>query len=342
MSIPPSATGERVRSAGLFTTMNLLAAALLMELLAWIALRAGLGMKVGVGVVLWLPIAVVTVGSFVLWSIVRAIVRRRFRFGMKELLAGTLLIGAGLGAVMNLLEFTRDQRVAAARLSGLGAAIAYGGTDGPSFETLIGREYFRSVTAVYGHDSRISDADLAILERLRDLDVLTLGGPQITDHSLSFLKGHTSLRQLALFGANVSGAGLAQLDGFTHLEGLELHGCPITNKGLAQLVRFPNLRALNLNRTATGDAGLAEVARVANLGCLYLDGTRVTDSGMSHITGLTKLRELSLAGTQVTDRGLEQLKALTALRRLRLERSLVTDAGVSEMRKARSSLVISR
>jgi hypothetical protein len=75
---------------------------------------------------------------------------------------------------MNLLERTRVQRVAAAQLNGLGAVVEYGGTDGPNLETLIGRKYFHGVTAVYGADT-LSDADLAGLERLHDLEVVTLG-----------------------------------------------------------------------------------------------------------------------------------------------------------------------
>jgi hypothetical protein len=342
MAVPQSPAGERRRDIGYLTTMTLLTATLLVELLTWLALRAGMGTKVGVGALFWTLIALVALGSVILWSIVRALVRRRFRFGIKELLVGTLLVGAGLGWLVNLSEPTRAQRRIAAQLNGLGAVVEYGGTDEPGLETLIGREYFHGVTAVYGHNTVIRDADLAGLGGLPNLEILMLDGPQITDASLSHLKELTSLRQLGLFKTNVAGAGLADLNGLPHLERLDLYASRITDAGLAHLEGRPTLRALNLNQTPISDTGLAHVGGLAGLESLYLDRTRVTDAGLGHLTGLRNLSELHLAGTKITDKGLEHLKVLDKLRRLRLERSLVTDEGVSALRQARPDLIISK
>ena len=78
----------------LLTMVTLLAAILLMELVAWGSLQAGMGMS-GVGELFWTLIAIVTLGCVVLGSIVRGFVQRRFRFGIGELLVGTLLVESG-------------------------------------------------------------------------------------------------------------------------------------------------------------------------------------------------------------------------------------------------------
>ena len=78
MAIPQSPIGRHGSGLGPLTMMTLLAAILLMELVAWGSLQAGMGMKVGVGDLFWTLIAIVTLGCVVLGSIVRGAVKRRF------------------------------------------------------------------------------------------------------------------------------------------------------------------------------------------------------------------------------------------------------------------------
>lgn len=342
MDTPRSPAGERATRIGLWTTTTLLTMILLTELLGWLSLRAGVGMKVGVGGLFWGLVVIATLGSLSFVSLVRGLVRRRFRFGLKEFLIGTLLGGVGLGWLVNLLEPTKDQRLIAARLTGLGAEVKYGGRDEPGLESLVGKQYFHGVTALYGHASPTTDRDLVALEGLPDLEILTLGGPQITDAGLSHLNRLSRLRELSLLKAKVTGSGLAHLKGLTHLEKLSLYNCPIMDASLAHLKEIPTLRTLNLNQSPVSDAGLAYVGELVVLENLYLDRTGVTDAGLKHLTGLGNLRVLHLARTPITDQGLEHLRTLSKLRRLRLEGSPVSDEGVRKLRQERPDMVISK
>jgi len=118
----------------------------------------------------------------------------------------------------------------------------------------------------------------------RDLQVLTLKGPEVTD------------------------AGLAeQLKDRHGLQQLELVRTKVTDAGLAQLKELKDLRILSVWYTPILDAGLTQLKDLKNLTELCLNGTMLTDAGLENLKGLQRLQMLRIQNTKVTDTGLEKI-----------------------------------
>ena len=130
-------------------------------------------------------------------------------------------------------------------------------------------------------NAEVTDAGLASLVKLKKLDVLELNGnPGVTDEGVRFLSENLpGLKHLLVSRTGVTDAGLDYLNGFTGLEGLQVEGqgAKITNAGLARLAGLVHLEVLNAGRSG------------------------VTDNGLGHLQGLRKLRWLNLNGTAIGD-----------------------------------------
>jgi formylglycine-generating enzyme required for sulfatase activity len=161
-----------------------------------------------------------------------------------------------------------------------------------------------------------------------------------TDADLAHLKGLTELQLFGLWDANITDAGLAHLKGMTGLEDLNVSGTKITNAGLAHLKGLTKLRNLDLGRTRVSDAGLAHLKGLTGLQELGLWGTKTTDAGVAHLRGLTGLQELGLSGTNITDAGLAHLKGLEGLRMLSLSGANITDAGLAHLKSLKGLQVL--
>ena len=108
-------------------------------------------------------------------------------------------------------------------------------------------------------DNNISDADLAHLTSLRNLQQLGLGLTAIGDD------------------------GLAHVSGINRLQVLVLTSTRITDRGLMHLAGLSRLQELYLSNTQITDAGLAYFEQLSELRKLLIDGTRVTKSGVAEL-----------------------------------------------------------
>ncbi|MHB1037765.1 MAG: leucine-rich repeat domain-containing protein [Pirellulales bacterium] len=79
---------------------------------------------------------------------------------------------------------------------------------------------------VYGN-VKITDAWLACLKGLTQLQTLNLGSTKVTDAGLAHLKALTQLQTLNLGATKVTDAGLAHLKGWTQLKALNLWPVPM-------------------------------------------------------------------------------------------------------------------
>jgi hypothetical protein len=140
------------------------------------------------------------------------------------------------------------------------------------------------IIAIDLHQTRVKDADLAMLREL------------------------PSLRKLNLYGTAVTDAGLEHLSGLVGLQTLHLNGTAIGDAGLQHLRSITGLSTLSLYGTRVTDAGLAHLPTLTNLQNLALGGTAITDLGLEHLKGLRELRQLSLSGTKVTADGIQRLQ----------------------------------
>ncbi|HKR65960.1 MAG TPA: C45 family autoproteolytic acyltransferase/hydrolase, partial [Thermoanaerobaculia bacterium] len=103
----------------------------------------------------------------------------------------------------------------------------------------------------------VTDADLAILEKMTNLTSLGLAETKITDDGLKHLAKLKKLEILNLSGTNITDAGLAHLAGLTNITGLQLSSTKITDAGLVHLNGMGRLTKLNVTNTAVTDAGAA-------------------------------------------------------------------------------------
>ncbi|HAA70544.1 MAG TPA: hypothetical protein DCE55_15515 [Planctomycetaceae bacterium] len=108
-------------------------------------------------------------------------------------------------------------------------------------------------------DNNISDAGLAHLTSLRNLQQLGLGLTAIGDD------------------------GLAHVSGINRLQVLVLTSTRITDRGLIHLAGLSRLQELYLSNTQITDAGLEHFEQLSELRKLRIDGTRVTKSGVAEL-----------------------------------------------------------
>jgi hypothetical protein len=133
------------------------------------------------------------------------------------------------------------------------------------------------------HATRITDADLALLEGVPGIRTLNLYDTKITDDGLKHLSGLIDLQTLYLNDTGVSDAGLQSLRGLASLTELGLMNTRVTDEGLNCLTGMTNLRELTLGGTNITDHGLAHLKGVKNLKLLILTHTNVSAAGVQDL-----------------------------------------------------------
>lgn len=110
--------------------------------------------------------------------------------------------------------------------------------------------------------SNFSDAQAALLPKLTEQIVwLKLGDTQITDAALAQVAKLRNLQKLHLEQTKVTDAGLKQLRGLAHLEYLNLYGTAVTDAGLTELANLKSLKTVYLWQTKVTDAGIANLKK---------------------------------------------------------------------------------
>jgi len=282
--------------------------------------------------------------------------RRWLQFSLRTLLLVMTLFALWLGIQVHR---ARQQKLAVTALMALPrASIAYhheydaagnripqAQPPGPAWlRRMVGEEYFVSVRSVGLPGS--TDADLAQLESLRELEELVVDGPRFTDDGLSHLEGLSRLKRLALLAPELTDAGLVHIAALCSLEELSLSQCRVSDVGLANLQKLNKLDTLHLQHTQVTAEGVerlkeklpnlkvtpasfpsspeerSAVARLIKFGALFgcdpagrvksvtFYGPDVTDAALVPLKELPALEGLNLQWTQVTARGVEELKVV--------------------------------
>ncbi|MBC7853404.1 MAG: hypothetical protein IAF94_08215 [Pirellulaceae bacterium] len=233
--------------------------------------------------------------------------RRRFRFTLRSILIVVTLLAMGLG----YFSFrAQDQRSAVARIHALGGYLQYDNNNvdnnprwSPAgwlwLRRLVGDDYFQDVVFVNLDQTKVSDADLRVIGKLRRTTGLSLNRTDVSDEGLALINGMTELKHLKLEKTNVTSEGIHRLPwavsslllGDTNVGdealidlsdyvSLGLDGTPITPDGFKQLKGFKNLRNLSLQRTAVGDESVPILAQLTTLQLLNLKDTKISGEGL--------------------------------------------------------------
>lgn len=179
----------------------------------------------------------------------------------------------------------------------------------------------------------LTDAEAVHLEKLKAVQVLSLGRSKVTDAGLKHLAGLSQLTELSLAQTEIDGSGLAHLANLKELSRLFLDGSKIKGESLKHVKQFPKLTLLGLPNTAVANADLAALSDSTSLETLVLYNTPVTDEGLAALKKLTKLK--SLTYTIKSDEGLKNVAQLTQIGEYSLEGPAVTDAGLAAITGAR-------
>jgi outer membrane protein assembly factor BamB len=138
--------------------------------------------------------------------------------------------------------------------------------------------------------NRVSDAGLALLTQLKELEVLNLTGNAVTNEGLKSVATFSQLRCLSLNLVAINDSGLKHLQPLTELRQIDL----LYSEGFAG--------------TNVSDAGIATLAKFSKLNSLNLVGAKITDAAVSSLSKLKRLKKLAIVNTGLTMTAIQQLR----------------------------------
>lgn len=236
-------------------------------------------------------------------------------------------------AVPNAGSFAANKKTAQEKTAQEKAALEFRGA---ATNVQYNRDKEKTVRFVRLSKPTVTDDTLAILRKFPKLDYLSVVCPQVTDAGIAHIAGLTNLDTVVLSGSGVTDAGLAHLKRLRKLEHLYFANTKITDAGLVHLVGLTSLKTLDLTGTDVSDRGLARLKTLTKLEVLVVDETRITNAGMKHLVPLKKLRLLSLAGCRVDGKTLGLLKPIKSLTQLVLTDCKISAAGISQLEKLKT------
>lgn len=185
-------------------------------------------------------------------------------------------------------------------------------------------------------NAKMTDDGLKALATLPKLRHLRLTGP-FTDRGIQYLASLPSLKVLWLESPNVSEESLRHLVQSRSLERLCVPWLDrITDRSLAYLTSMPKLKALGVGDAVSADAGVARLASLANLEVLALKGGRaLTDKGLTPLATMPRLRALQIYNSRITEQGLAGLSQCRLLDSIEIRSSVpIDERAIADLRAA--------
>jgi hypothetical protein len=232
--------------------------------------------------------------------------RRWLQFSLRTFVIVISLLAAWLGYISFR---AREQREVVARVTELGGKFEYDYQTGknpqktppgwPWLRRLVGDEYFQDVAVVHLDDTKVSDADLRLICKLRRAKKLSLNRTEVSDEGLVSIRRMSQLNHLGLMRTKVTTEGICALpqrwnsfvledtsvgdEALLNLSGcklLNLQGTPVTSQGIKEFAESKNLIFLSITRTAVDDAAVPSLANIKTLGYLEARKTKISGEGL--------------------------------------------------------------
>jgi hypothetical protein len=364
------------------TPGRFIVALLAAECLLWLSERIGWPewhkndvVLIGAGVV------AAAASVMLVWLLAALVFRRRFQFGIRALLALSVVVALPCSWMAAGMKQARQQEKAIIALQAAGARTdedwpklefddpfgepdpaadkSFRGRARQFFLPVVGEAFFSNVVRLDGAQKRryyrgkflheyapgerpLEDGDLAWVSAFPQLKDLDLSNSLVTDAGMRELRGLRQLRKLSLWGTRITDAGVESLRGLTELEDLDLGGTRISDAGLKSLAGLAKLTSLRLGATKVSDAGLASLLPLTQLELLTLNDTAVSDAGMSQVGKMAQLETLCLDHTQIGRAGLERLATLSRLENLYAKQSRIDENCAKPFRAKMTKLIYFR
>ena len=145
---------------------------------------------------------------------------------------------------------------------------------------------------------------LPAISCLRSLRVLNLAATDITEADLAELRGLDNLEQLDLAGLQITDAGISEIIRHRRLTSLDLSSTQVGDFRIQRLWQLPNLTTIRLCGSRITDSDLQGIGALDKLSVLELSDNGITDQALRELVRLKSLRTLDLSYTKITDHGL--------------------------------------
>jgi hypothetical protein len=180
-----------------------------------------------------------------------------------------------------------------------------------------------SIWGLYLLDTNVTDKGLRVLRDLPNVRHISLeysdpkktkptGLPAptrfITDAGMAYVGSLTQIQSLHLRGLPITDAGLQSLAGLTGVHVLYLDRTQVRGPGLTHLSSIRQLMALNLSGSAVTDQGLSYLSG-SQINHLSLDGVPLSEEGLKSLMLMPSLQYLEIRGCGLTDEAVNDLKA---------------------------------
>jgi hypothetical protein len=185
----------------------------------------------------------------------------------------------------------------------------------------------RLKTLRFTNNGKLSDAGMAQLAGLKDLEQFSFVGTQITGRAYAKFEGFTKLARVSHRGSSIDDEGLMQLcDHLPNLENLSLAHAKFTDAAAPNLAKLTKLKGLELG---TSNATSQTLKHIAKLPLEYLQLGEGFDSPESipFIKDLSTLRRLTFTNAKpLTDADLKVIAGMKQLEQLELGKIELSDA----------------
>jgi len=198
-------------------------------------------------------------------------------------------------------------------------------------------------TLRFTNNGKLTDAGMAQLAGLKDLETFSFVGTQITGKAYAKFNGFTKLVKVSHRGSSIDDDGLKELcDHLPNLENISLAHAKFTDAGAPNLAKLSKLKGLEVGTSKATHQALVHLAKlpleylqlgegfesatsiqlikdIATLRRLTLNNaTKLTDDELKTVAGLKQLESLELGKVPLPDDRLVVLKDFAFLKSMRL------------------------
>lgn len=165
---------------------------------------------------------------------------------------------------------------------------------------------------------RLNDAGLQHVGKLPELKEIYLwDATNVTDAGMAHLRGLQQLEYVHCSNSQITDESLRVFAMLPRVNGLSLQGSAFTDRGLLYLQNMVQLKTLCVGQLPPGasarkpitNAGLQHLRKLNKLELLDLQATQVTPEGLAALSQLTSLKELWAGNTAILQSDLKTLQA---------------------------------